>query len=93
MSTLIKNTVLIGYFDKIPLIIWILACVLSRVIFVTVSPTSNRSYEVTIAPQMPSMVRQIDHVGEKGDLSIKIGVQVDLVTPDGILSKIRNAVS
>ena len=40
VSTLIKNTVLIGYFAKISLYIGILACVFSSVIFITVSATS-----------------------------------------------------
>jgi len=66
VSTLIKNTVLIGYFAKIPQLIGILACVFSRVIFVTISATTNWSHEIAIARQMPSMTRQIDHVGENG---------------------------
>jgi len=40
VSTLIKNTILIGYFAKITPIIVILACIFSRVIFVTNSATS-----------------------------------------------------
>ena len=40
---------------------------------------------------MPAIVRQIDHVGENGGLSEKIGVKVDLVMPDGLHSQVRNA--
>jgi hypothetical protein len=40
VSTLTKNTVLIGYFGKIANLIGILACVFSRVIFPTISATS-----------------------------------------------------
>jgi hypothetical protein len=66
VSTLIKNIVLIGYFAKILLKTGILAYGFSRVIFVTVSAIPNWSEGVTIASQMPSMARQIDHVGENG---------------------------
>ena len=52
-------------------------------------PSHNWSQGVVIASQMPSMAHQIDHVGEKGVLSKKIGVQLDRVMPDGLHSQIR----
>jgi len=89
VSTPIKNTVIIGYFAKIPLIIGILACVFSSVIFSAIFATSNLSYEETIARQMPSMARQIDYVGENGEFGREEHSKPDPVYPHEPFGKSR----
>jgi hypothetical protein len=75
VSTLIKNTVKIGYFAKITILIRILACFLAGLFLSPFLPPHNWSLEAITTRQMPSMARQIDHVGDNGEMESTIQVE------------------